>query len=185
MIEGLFARINTHIKEHCVANKPLPYAMDQPFINYHAIREGLYENQLLKPHVALFEDEEIPPNRNMATICHFSFPIGNYKHKYQRMTSFFKTSLTTYALIDASSNLVEPEGRTYSWGTYGSIIFHPGLAITTTWGKGHYYRLGPDIICAYWNNHSHILRINEHSYMSTRFQPMDFEFGIGTLQRLA
>ncbi len=84
-MRGLFSRIRTHMESFAAEGKQVPYALDQPFINYHAVKDDLYDHQLLTPCVALFETDDCPTNRANAIVWHFSFPLGNWVHKQRRM----------------------------------------------------------------------------------------------------
>jgi lipopolysaccharide biosynthesis glycosyltransferase len=55
-MKTLFLNIREHIKEYTDAGRPVLYCMDQPFINYGAIKNNLHNNELLNPHVSLYED---------------------------------------------------------------------------------------------------------------------------------
>ena len=88
-IRDLFTRIRVHIASY---TGPNPYTLDQPFINYHAIRDKMYNNTLLKKHVSLYEGETVD-NYETSCICHFSFPIGNADHKYTRMENMYSNLL--------------------------------------------------------------------------------------------
>jgi hypothetical protein len=173
-IRDLFARIRAHTDSY---TGPQPYCMDQPFINYHAIKDGLYDNQLLKPHVSLYEDEEIPTNVETSTVCHFSYPIGNAGHKYNRMSAFFNGLLTTVAPIPIPE-YIHVEGATYSWGKHGWIKFCAGGRLETTWGVGVHYPVGPNRVRADWHGHFHTLQFTPtyDSCTSVRIQPLDFDF---------
>jgi glycosyltransferase involved in cell wall biosynthesis len=170
-VRDLFARIRAHTESF--TGTP-PYCMDQPFINYHAIKDDLYDNQLLKPHISLYEDKEIPTNVETSTICHFSYPIGNAGHKYNRMSAFFNELLTTAV---PNSESIHVEGATYSWGTNGQIKFCAGGRLETTWGVGVYYTVGPNRVRADWSNHFHVLQFTPSfdSCTSVRVQPLDFD----------
>ena len=88
-IRDLFTRIRVHIASY---TGPKPYTLDQPFINYHAIRDKMYNNTLLKTHVSLYEGDTVD-NYETSCICHFSFPIGNADHKYTRMENMYSSLL--------------------------------------------------------------------------------------------
>jgi lipopolysaccharide biosynthesis glycosyltransferase len=88
IIRDLFSRIRNHINEFTESGQKIPYCMDQPFINYHAIKDSLYDNSLLNSHVSLFEGNDEVNNYETSSVCHFSFPIGNFGHKYARMKKF-------------------------------------------------------------------------------------------------
>jgi len=168
VIRALFDRMCAHIDSY--TGDP-PYCMDQPFINYHAIKDGLYNNTLLKPHVSLYEGGEIT-NYETSSICHFSFPIGNFHHKFGRMTAFFEKILTDKSTDAVITGL---EGKTFSWGTHGKITFGLANILQTTWAAGKYLSIGDNRVRATWNSHSHILKFDGDAYTSVRVQPMDFD----------
>lgn len=165
-IRDLFARINAHIQEY--TGVP-PYALDQPFINFHAIRDKLYNNTFLNKHVSLYEDVTVVANYDTASICHFSFPIGNSDHKYARMEAFFKAELT-------KTEVTEPWTLgTYSWG-HGQISFHTNRLVTT-WGDGTYEYIRKNVVRATWRTWDHIVCFNEDRTCATsvRIGPLDFD----------
>jgi len=179
-VQSLFSRICNHIDLHTKAGHPIPYCMDQPFINFHAIKDKLYDNQLLNPYISLFEDNDIVTNYKTSSICHFSFPIGNFGHKYNRMSKFFLKILTEQKPILNTMNI---NSKKYSWRD-GYITFFEKDKLITTWSQyGKYTLIQPLIIQAVWNNHYHILKMNENctEYISIRTHPMDFDFIIGSI----
>lgn len=170
-IRDLFRRIRVHTEEF---TGPTPYCMDQPFINYHAIKDSLYENQLLKPNVSLYEGDDAVDNYATSAICHFSFPIGNSSHKYARMAAFFKRILEEKS---ADAEVIYITGRTYSWNNQGWIKFCADGRLETTWGVGIYYAVGYNRFRADWHNHFHVLQFTStlDKCTSVRVQPMDFD----------
>jgi hypothetical protein len=122
----------------------------------------------------LYEDEEIPTNVETSTVCHFSYPIGNAGHKYNRMSAFFKGLLTTVVNVPNPEYI---EGATYSWGKNGWIKFGGGGRLETTWGAGVYYTVGVNRVRADWSNHFHVLQFTPSfdSCTSVRVQPLDFD----------
>lgn len=173
-VRDLFTRIRAHAESY---TGPQPYCMDQPFINYHAIKDGLYDNQLLKPHISLYEDKEIPTNVDTSTVCHFSYPIGNAGHKYNRMSVFFNELMTKVEKVPIPE-YIHVEGATYSWGKHGWIKFCANGRLETTWGVGVYYAVGPNRVRADWHNHFHVLQFTPtfDSCTSVRIQPLDYDF---------
>lgn len=168
-IQSLFERIRLHINTFTGAP---PYCMDQPFINYHAIKDRLYDNQLLKPLVSLYEDKEIPTNVATSTICHFSFPIGDAGHKYERMATFFRDILTA---VEGGVEPISVQGRSYVWDIHGGWIkFCADGILETRWGRGVYYQIGANRVRADWNHHFHVLTFSTNSCTSIRIQPLDF-----------
>jgi hypothetical protein len=181
-MKNLFDRIRAHIDGFTqLGNKP-PYCMDQPFINYHAIKDSLYDNQLLNPYVSLFEGNDTVDNYNTSSICHFSFPIGNFGHKFNRMHSFLKKTLYR-AICDDDIDIV---GKKYSWGS-GYIKFvrnNEGyLKLETKWGNGTFTILDKRLICVEWNKHYHVIKFNDTltEYTSIRTDPADFDYSSGSL----
>jgi hypothetical protein len=157
-----------------------PYALDQPFINYHAIKESLYDNQTLKPYVALFEDHDLPPQEASATVCHFSFPIGNFGHKYNRMRKYFQKILSI-----KTDRRAPIQGRYLPWDL-GFVHFVNDTDVHTKWGPGKYTSLDTHRACVIWNNHHHMIQFHEsdNTYSSVRTHPNDFVVCNGSITRL-
>ena len=178
-IRGLFGRINKHIHNHLTAGKQIPTVMDQPFINYHAFMTHICNTELLKGDISLYEDQVTVMNADTASICHFSFPIGNFEHKYQRMSYFFQNLLISPS--PGLASVARIVGKRYRWNG-GYIRFFEGK-IETTWGKGTYSVLGPTMVYVVWNNHWHVLSFNHDftEYISIRTIPMDFDCVRGAL----
>lgn len=174
VIRDLFLRIQNHIIEHTKAGIQIPYCMDQPFINYHAIKDGLYNNVYMNQYVSLYEDNEIPTNSEISSICHFSYPIGNFGHKYDRMKNFV-VDILHKGLPD--QDLPEVLGKSYSWGK-GYIKFMVNF-LETTWGNGIYYIIDAETrrVHVSWNGYYHILQFNPDltSFTCIRVGPRDFE----------
>jgi len=186
-IRLLFERINTHIDLHVSSGLKIPTVMDQPFINYHAFTSNMCNTILMKPYVSLYEDTLNVDNEDTASICHFSYPIGNFEHKYTRMSNFFKTLLTSLSSIDSSlapDSQMNLCGRKYYWGM-GYIQFGKinDTELTTTWGKGTWTVLDSHTISAIWNGYSHVVKFNSEftEYISLRIYPLDFDCVMGKL----
>jgi len=182
-MKNLFGRIQNHIKQFTDEGKPVPYCMDQPFINYHAIKDSLYNNTLLNSLVSLFEGNDTVDNYSTSVICHFSFPIGNFGHKFNRMKRFLDITLSRTINSYGALDLI---GRKYSWngGFIKFVTDESGTcSITTSWGKGHITVLDSNMVKVEWNTFVHILSFNESltSYISTRLWPNDFEITTGHL----
>jgi len=182
-MKNLFGRIQNHITQFTAEGNPVPYCMDQPFINYHAIKDSLYNSKLLKPLVSLFEGNDTVDNYASSIICHFSFPIGNFEHKFRRMKRFLDITLTRKINSSMSLDLI---GRKYSWngGFIKFITDETGSCnVNTSWGKGQMKVLDSNMIKVEWNTFVHILSFNKTltSYISTRVWPNDFEITTGYL----
>jgi len=182
-MKNLFKKIQNHIKEFTNEGHPVPYCMDQPFINYHAIKDGQYDNKLLNTLVSLFEGNDTVDNYSSSIICHFSFPIGNFSHKFIRMKRFLDITLTRNINFNGPIDLI---GRKYSWngGFIKFITDESGFCkINTSWGKGEITLLDSRLVKVEWNTFVHVLSFNENltSYISTRLWPNDFEIIKGHL----
>jgi hypothetical protein len=182
-MKDLFQRIKNHVDKFTQEGNIPPYCMDQPFINYHAIKDGYADNYLLNTHVSLFENNDTVDNYSTSSICHFSFPIGNFGHKYNRMSEFFNKTL--YKETN-SSRIMELIGKKYSWnkGYIKFIIQYDGMyKLETSWGLGNFLVLDERRVCVYWNHHYHILKFNNSftEYISIRTTPKDFDFSRGYL----
>ena len=77
----------------------IPYCLDQPFLSYRVIKENKFERTVLQSWGALFNFNGIPANHEEIAICHFSWPIGDFEHKYLRMHTFSR-SLTPLASLE-------------------------------------------------------------------------------------
>jgi hypothetical protein len=177
-MKDLFFRIRCHIEKFTIEGNIPPYCMDQPFINFHSIKDSLYDNVLLVPFVSLYENSEIL-NYDTSLICHFSFPIGNFQHKYFRMSNFFKDRLLEKH--EGSVELNQLEGKTYSWNV-GYINFS-SESLKTYWGDGNFSLLGERTLLVSWNSFQHFLRFNEDfsEYFSIRINPLDFQLECGCI----
>jgi len=174
VIRELFERIIKHTEEF--TGQP-PSCMDQPFINYHAIKDNLREGELLKPYVTLYENHDNSDNYDTSIVCHFSYPIGNSGHKYNRMAEFFKRILEE----KSEDRVVDICGKKFTWGPSGTIHFGAANHLATTWGNGTYDVLGKNRVRAIWNNHVHILTFMDavSTYTSVRIHPLDFDLVVG------
>jgi lipopolysaccharide biosynthesis glycosyltransferase/SAM-dependent methyltransferase len=175
ILKALFQRIQTHIHTFTQSGSTPPYALDQPFINYHAIKDALYENQRLKPYVSLFE-EGTPENEASSIVCHFSFPIGNFAHKFYRMKTYFDKLLPMKADTMIPLDLVN---RAYSWNT-GFIKFN-STNLQTSWGPGTAKQIDSNRVLVAWNGFSHVLSISSDRQSWFCIRLHDFIFECGTL----
>ena len=178
VMRDLFSRIRGHINAFTDSKAEIPYCMDQPFINYHAIKDNLYDNKMLNPHVSLFEGNDTVDNYETSSICHFSFPIGNFGHKYDRMCRFLDKLLNTEHNKEVKLPIV---GKSYTWGSK-FIKFTPDN-LETGWQNGQYDILDTYMVKAYWSGFYHVLQFNKDytEYISIRTYPNDFDFSRGSL----
>jgi hypothetical protein len=182
-MKSLFQRIRDHLNFFTQSGQKPPYCMDQPFINFHAIKDSLYDNQLLNPFVSLFENNDTVDNYTTSSICHFSFPIGNFGHKFNRMCEFFHRTLHRKT---SSGSMLDLIGKKFSWGVgyIKFIVNFEGLyKLETPWGQGTFRLVNSNSVCAFWNNFYHVLQFNPDftEFISIRTDPRDFEFSRGYL----
>jgi hypothetical protein len=177
-IRDLFSRIIGHINAFTDSNYKIPYCMDQPFINYHAISSGMYDNTLLNDYVSLYEDNEIVTNYETSIICHFSFPIGNFAHKFERMKKFMNEILKEEILNELRVDNFDC--KKYKWNNGFIEFINNEFVIKTSWGNGTYKILENDKVMVSWNNFDHVLKFNEEykEFISVRINDFDVVFGI-------
>jgi len=176
-IRNLFSRIIGHINAYTDSKVTTPYTMDQPFINYHAISSKVYDNKLLNPYISLYEDTDMVTNYDTSVICHFSYPIGNFNHKYDRMRSFLTKILESTS--NKIFNLEKIINKKYSW--HGGYILFKNDSLITAWIPGTFKVLDDNKYLVSWAGFNHIIKMNENNteYMSVR--PNDFDIVFGEL----
>jgi hypothetical protein len=180
-MRDLFSRIRKHVDEFTESGQKIPYCMDQPFINYHAIKDGLYDNKVLNQYISLYEGNDTVNNYETSSICHFSYPIGNFGHKYDRMKKFFDKILHTN-----TDNTPIPEiiNKTYSWDNDKSAyIKFTGTDVETKWGRGKCIILNKYFIQVHWNNYFHLIKMDNDykNYICVCVYPLDFVFHSGSV----
>ena len=177
-IRDVFSRIRGHCDSYADSGAAIPYCMDQPFINYHFIKSGLYDNTLLNPLVSLFEGYDAVKNVGTSIVCHFSFPIGNSGHKHNRMSKYFIELLEAPKGAVGTMNMA---GKRSTWGS-GFLEFKEN-GIETTWSTGKYESLGNNFYRVHWNGYVHVIWMNENytEYFGYRLAPNDFEICRGAL----
>ena len=94
--------------------------------------------------------------------------------------------MVTYltSLLETASNIEVPYNhsleKTYKWNN-GCISFRDN--IITTWGNGSYTQLNSHMFKVWWNNHYHVIKMNEDftKYISVRTYPADFTVVEGSI----
>lgn len=178
VIRDLFSRIRGHITAFTDSKLGEPYCMDQPFINYHSIVNGLSNTTLLEPYISLYEGNDSVTNYDTSIICHFSYPIGNFAHKYERMKSFLYRILQSVSNNNYISELID---NSYTFSS-GYIKIRKEY-LETSWNRGTYNFLNSYTISAIWDEHCHIIKFNKNytNYKCIRTNPVDFNYINGTL----
>ena len=172
-MKAIFNTIITHIDTHVKAGQTIPLCMDQPFISYNMINESVYDNSALKPFVSLYEEPNTVVNYETSIICHFTFPIGNFGHKYYRMKNFFIDLLKKQEVCPEFSGIFTMETKYILAWEENKITLHKGI-VYTPWGAGKYVFLHTNCVEATWNGYSHIIYLYNSSFLSIRTAPQDF-----------
>lgn len=182
-VRTIFTYIRSHISEMKMNNATMPACQDQPFINYHCIKNGNQDTQLLTKYALIYCIDPPPPPSEPTSIvaCHFVWPIGNAEHKRNRMVNHVAHILNNYTKVypnddaEAVSSII---GKAYRWGDYGEIRFEADKLVTT-WGIGTYEILDSRTANATWHGYAHVLRFNESltTYFSVRISDMDYITG--------
>jgi hypothetical protein len=173
IIKGLFQEIREHVTKHTEQGLPVPACADQPFINYHAITKNLCDNKMLSTYVHNLNSSErvvtSPKTYETQSICHFSWPIGNFYNKFSRMKTYLSDILKNYkSIIDNPINLINTldvdnskiVNKTYTWGK-GKIKFEDNCKLYTTWVGGTYEIIDTYLVKASWSIYSHYLHFNK------------------------
>jgi len=87
-MRNLFNTINNHIATIKTKDTLLPECMDQSFIAYHFIKNNMCNLKDISDYVYLAE-KTLPSESSNVIITHFTWPIGNYGHKLERMKNYF------------------------------------------------------------------------------------------------
>jgi hypothetical protein len=116
-------------------------------------------------------------NYDTSVICHFSYPIGNFNHKYDRMRSFLTKILESTS--NKTFNLEKIINKKYSW--HGGYILFKNDSLITAWTPGTFKVLDDNKYLVSWAGFNHIIKMNEDNteYMSVR--PSDFDIVFGQL----
>jgi hypothetical protein len=181
----IFKDINEHTKKMRDANEKMPVTVDQPFLNYHTIKNGKQDTTLMSQFALIYCIDPPPPPSVPTTIslCHFVWPIGDANHKKTRMIKHMDHIFNNYKNIYTQS---APENnpvldKTYKWGHGNGIIHFKNDFLVTTWAKGEYKWLDKYTLEANWVGYNHVLRMNESYDSFIAIRKGDFNVGTGRL----
>ncbi len=149
-IRSLFDEVKTHIVEMRNSGERMPHCMDQPFINYHFVKNNKYNHTLLESQVTLYSFEGSLPTQGI--LAHF---IESNKHP--RILRHLKNILNTFPVNSSITNSVI--GKKYNWNS-GFIKFENNNSLLTYWGKGTYTLFDEYTFNVTWNGYSHIFKLN-------------------------
>lgn len=182
-VRSIFAAVNAHSKQRSAAGEPMPITGDQPFLNYHAIRGGHQDTQLLTKYALIYCMDPPPPPSAPTTvaICHFVWPLGDVQHKQTRMINHVKHVFGNYAAVTEAGPVIDNPllGKRFRWATDGEIVFE-STRLRTTWANGEYKWLDAHTVEASWAGYEHVLRFNDRytGFISIRKSDFDSVLGI-------
>lgn len=184
-VRGIFAAVNAHSKQRSAAGEPMPITGDQPFLNYHAIRGGHQDTQLLTKYALIYcMDPPPPPSApTQIAICHFVWPLGDVRHKQNRMIAHAKHVFNNYNIVCSLSSVVGNPllGKRFRWATDGEIVFESSQ-LRTTWANGEYTWLDAYTVEASWSGYEHVLRFNDRYTAFISIRKKDFDIVIGQVR---
>ena len=186
-IREIFGQINEHIKSMKDEGKQLPACLDQPFLNYHLVKNDRHQTGFLEKYGLIYcYDPPPPPSAPTDVImCHFVWPVGNARHKQNRMVSHVRHILNNYLAIKGDSPLPEFVGpdlsnNIYNWNDSGFIQLKPNNVLSTKWAPGKYKWLDSKTLTVSWSLYSHVLKMNDDysRFLSLRLDDIDCSKGI-------
>jgi lipopolysaccharide biosynthesis glycosyltransferase len=187
MIRTIFHDAIKHINRMRAENANMPECLDQPFINYHIIKNGKQDTHLMKSYAIIYS-KDAPLHKPVPSdiiLCHFTWPIGNAMHKKYRMINHIDHIFNNYTNIYTHcQGISTPDillGKVYSWGNTNGVIQFDENRLLTTWAYGTYKWLNSHLLEASWDRYVHILIMNESytSFISVRKE--DFDITIGSV----
>jgi len=185
----IFQNAIEHITRMRSEGAHMPECLDQPFVNYHVIKEGKQNTTFLAKYALIYCIEPPPPPSEPMTIalCHFVWPVGNASHKKTRMIQHMGSVFQKYNDIYPDNKPIPSVnpllGRECKWAnTTGKIRFDANGILYTSWVSGTYKWLDYNTVEASWSIYSHILRFDDtySSFLSVRKE--DFDISISKLR---
>jgi len=181
-IRDLFKRIIEDINDNLRNNKIKPKAYDQAFINYHAIKDNLYNNSLLKKY-AINNPEDFKYNNHV--ISHFPGGVGNYTPKFDKMNKYLLFLFDLSPLKIKNNNFII--NKKYDWkhdchNINGFIHFEKNNLLTS-WGDGQYEIINNNTVKAIWCNDWHILILDQDKKTFISIRRKDNNISKGSLYK--
>ena len=161
----MFNNMVDHISTMEKNNEIMPYWGDQPFLNYHAIKDNLFNSRYMNDAVFLtvqptpdnsFQVIRTPisPSENKPTILHHFLDPDNMAAMKQHMNHLLNYYVSKSVLNNNMLNNLM--NKRYSWGK-GFIMFEQNNILQTWWGRGIYKWLDTCAVEASWNGYHHIV----------------------------
>jgi lipopolysaccharide biosynthesis glycosyltransferase len=169
-----FHEILQHIEQIKENGGRMPSCFDQPFLNYHFIRDGLHETAALTRYAKLYYlTAALPPSApTEIVVCHFAEPLGDPVNKRKRMEKHLTHLLEKYSQFYTPTTLLDAKtilGKRYRWNN-GFIEFQANGLLKTTWSDGKYVILDENCIRVSWMIYNHVIQLDEtrSKYISVR-----------------
>ena len=161
----MFNNMVDHISTMEKNNEIMPYWGDQPFLNYHAIKDNLFNSRYMNDAVFLtvqptpdnsFQVIRTPisPSENKPTILHHFLDPDKMAAMKQHMNHLLNYYVSKSVLNNNMLNNLM--NKRYSWGK-GFIMFEQNNILQTWWGRGIYKWLDTCAVEASWNGYHHIV----------------------------
>jgi hypothetical protein len=186
MIKETFQEARNHIDFVQTLPGRMPYCLDQPFVNYHFIKDGKHNIDIMPIYAKIYCCDPPPPPSEPTTvsICHFVWPLGDAAHKRKRMQEHITHLLENYNGIynkhDTynASKLIE---KRYSWGS-GYIEFLKDGVLRTKWAMGEYRMLDERTVYVGWYSYRHVIKLDKFFRNYTSFRMGDLDICSGELE---
>jgi len=159
-IKELFNEINRDI-----STSPYQFGChDQPYIIYHAFKNKMYDNQILKAYV-------VNNNASIHTdkiIHHFPGGPGVYGHKIESMTQYlntlniryFEKNISTTVPTKSDIQQFSLANKTYTWHGVDTITYLDNFEMSA-FGPGKYEFIDSHTIIADFGYRRHCIKFNE------------------------
>jgi len=185
----IFKQIFNDIREHILnikkENGTFPVCYDQPFVNYHFIKNSKYDITMMEKYGQLYDVIDPLPKLEPTNIifCHFVWAIGGASNKTKRMTEHLKYVLKYYKSMVKNNEPINEKRLNdvkFNWNNNSFIHFKGYNILETSWGSGLYIWLDYNTLFVTWSGYDHIIKINESStnYMSIRLADLEISYGV-------
>jgi hypothetical protein len=161
----------------------MPECWDQPFVNYHIIKNNLSNTEVMKEYIFLtHKDYPISPSINKKLIMNHFYSktsmskLQQMKYHMDHILKIYKDILAPDYINISIKHILYKQ---YTWED-GRILFHKDNIIITSWGKGTYKMINTHTLEATWHSKNHILIFNSSftKYTSIRLDDIRISNGI-------
>jgi hypothetical protein len=175
IIQGIFESTLREIQVWQAAGKREPPCLDQGFLCYSAMRAGCVDDSgLMNRYAVLMDDSYVSRRHETATLLHFSWPLGSFENKKQRMDDYLNYCLKYWHPRDqVVSSAMNWNQKSWKWNQGFIQLFSNGH-VNTPWGQGEWEPIGERLFRAMWNGFSHTVRICEEDCCMLAVRAGDF-----------